>query len=46
MIKIFCDECGKEITKSDYVEKSIMVNYNFEESAEAIICKKCWNFGV
>ena len=43
MIKIYCDECGKEITNQDYVEQSILVNYDMEQSINVAVCKKCWN---
>jgi len=43
MIKIFCDECGKEITDQDYVEQSILVNYDIEQSINVAVCKNCWN---
>jgi len=46
MIKIYCDECGKEITNQDYVEQSILVNYDMEQSINVAVCKKCWNLGV
>jgi len=42
MIKLFCDLCGKKIINQDYVEQSIFNHFSFEDSVEAIICKKCW----
>ena len=42
MIKLFCDLCEKEIINQDYVEQSIFNHFDFEDSVEAIICKKCW----
>ena len=42
MIKIYCDECKKEIINQDYVEQSIFNHFDFEQSAEGIFCKECW----
>lgn len=42
MIKLFCDDCGKEIEDNDYVEQSVLVHYAFDESAEMVMCKDCW----
>ena len=42
MIKLFCDLCEKEIINQDYVEQSIFNHFNFEQSAEGIFCKECW----
>jgi len=42
MIKLFCDLCENEIINQDYVEQSIFNHFSFEDSVEAIICKKCW----
>ena len=43
MIRIFCDVCGKEIKNNDYVEQTILNNFDFESSVHVDICKKCWN---
>lgn len=42
MIKQFCDLCDKEITNEDYVEQSIFIHYDFNNSIDSIICKSCW----
>jgi len=43
MKKIYCDLCGKEIKDTNFVEQTIFVNYNLEESTDLDICRKCWD---
>jgi len=42
MNKKYCDLCGKEIKDMNFVQQTMLVNYNFNESVDADICKKCW----
>lgn len=42
MIKKFCDLCGKEITNENYVSQTLTLNWDLDNSADSIICKKCW----
>jgi len=42
MIKLFCDECGKEIINENYVEQTIFNHFDFTESVEGMFCKECW----
>ena len=42
MNKTYCDLCKKEIMGNDFVQQSIMVYYDLDDSADSDICKKCW----
>lgn len=42
MIKIYCDECGKEMKDENFVEQSVLLHYDIENSGEGIFCKNCW----
>lgn len=42
MKKLFCDLCEKIIKDHDYVSQSVLFHYDFNESIESEVCKKCW----
>ena len=42
MKKLYCDLCEKEIKEQEYVTQRVVVYYDYEESVDSDICKKCW----